>query len=126
MKELPMSAVNNTVSNAAGNPASSADRPCAKLRLAPTPEMPRTLLVTWDAYGIDGIHINAHAFVGTASVAYAGAHAVNEVRLDVGGLLPPIFWLRSAQFELTAAEAAEVERVLVPLGLCVDRSEPQT
>lgn len=96
----------------------------ARVELPVTKELPRKLIIGWD--GDDcSVHIHAHAFIRGRSVAFGAAHAVNEAHLSYASGLP-VLWLRSAQFELTTTEAAEVERVFAPLGLSVVRDGMQS
>ncbi|HXR88819.1 MAG TPA: hypothetical protein VN750_00905 [Steroidobacteraceae bacterium] len=98
-----------------------------KLRLPASKSMRRDLVITWEYYGATGFFAHAHAFLRPSKhhsypVAYAGAHREADVRLsyDSDG---PALWLKHAQFPLIATEAAEVERVLGPLGLRIERDE---
>lgn len=95
-----------------------------RLELPPTKAFPRKLIVEWETWGADYVHIHAHAFIRVGSdvrsIAYAGAHQVADVSLKYAADAP-VLWIGFAQFELTEAEAAEVERVFGPLGLRVER-----
>ena len=94
-----------------------------RLELPITRQMPRKLIIEFERYGGGCFHAHAHAFVRAGdrmvSVAFGGAHKLEDVSLRYA-TDAPVLWLGHAQFELTDKEAAEVERVFVPVGLRIE------
>lgn len=105
--------------------ATVALKPSAKVELPCTKDLPRKLVFACDSCGEHSFHAYCHVFMGHRSIAYAGAHNMDEVRLSYMGT-NPVLWLRYAQFDLTESEAAEVERVFEPVGLQIERQESQS
>ena len=101
-----------------------------RLRFPASKGMRRELLISWEYFGCGGFMAHAHAFLRPSRhfsypVAYGGAHRESDVRLSYASDGPAI-WFKHAQFPLTATEAAEVERVLGPLGLRIEREVQQS